>query len=179
MTTTQDSAAAKVSEVLQEFQAQFDLRNQGKKPPEKAVRLTDSEVNAYLQREVQSQSHLGLKSVAVKFVGPNYVSATTSIDFDKVKIDDSSFAVRSISSLLTGEKQITVEGIVTSADGMGQFKLEKAYIGSLKLPVYFIEKLINFMGPRQNPPVDISKPAPLPYGLKKVEISTGSILLRG
>ena len=171
--------AEKVADTLQEFVVQADLRNRGKHPPEKVARLSEGDVNAYMQQAIKNKSRFGVKSVYIKLLAPNYVSATTTIDFDKVKVDDQSFAVRMVRALLSGEKQIYVEGFLNSKDGKGQFALQKAYFGSVRLPVYFIDKVINYLGRRQNPPLDTSKPAELPYGLKKVEISPGSITLRG
>ncbi len=171
--------AERVADTLQEFIVQADLRSRGKNPPEKVVRFSESDVNAYMQQAIQSKSRYGIKSVYVKLLGTNYMAATTTIDFDKVKVDDQSLAVRMVRALLSGEKQIYVEGSLNSADGKGQFTLQKAYFGSVRLPVYFIDKVINYLGRRQNPPVDTSKPAALPYGLRKVEVSRGSITLRG
>ncbi|MBI3940936.1 MAG: hypothetical protein HY315_08880 [Acidobacteria bacterium] len=171
--------AEKVAGVLQEFIVQADLRQQGKNPAEKEVRLSEADLNAYMQEAVKTKARYGLTSIYIKLIGPNYIGATTTIDFGKVEVDDQSLAVRMIRSMLSGEKMIYVEGSVTSGEGKGQFKLEKAYLGSVWLPVYFIEKVINYLGQRQNPPIDTSEPVPLPYGLKKVEVAPGSILLRG
>ena len=171
--------AEKVADTLQEFVVQADLRNRGKKPAEKVVRFSESDVNAYMQQAIKNKSRYGIKSVYVKLLGANYLAATTTIDFDKVKVDDQSLAVRMVRYLLSGERQIYVEGALNSAEGKGQFNLQKAYFGSVRLPVYFIDKVINYLGRRQNPPLDTSKPAALPYGLKKVEVSPGSITLRG
>lgn len=171
--------AEKVADILQEFVVQTDLRSHGKHPPEKVVRLTEGDVNAYMQQAIKNKTRYGVKSVYIKLIGTNYLAATTTIDFDKAKVEDQSFAVRMVRALLSGERQIYLEGTVNTKDGKGQFTLQKAYFGSIRLPVYFIDKIINYLGRRQNPPVDTSKPAPLPYGLKSVDITTGSIVLHG
>ena len=168
----------RVSGVLQEFIVQADLHNRGENPPEKVVRLSETELNAYMQHAVIRKTRFGIQSVYIKLMGGNRLGTTTTIDFDKVAVEDESLAIRMVRSLLSGRKQIYVEGVVTTDKGMGQFSLEKAYFGSVRLPVYFIEKVINFLGHRQNPPVDTSKPVPLPYGLKKLEVYDGSIVLR-
>jgi hypothetical protein len=173
------SPAEKVADILQDFVTQTDLRTRGKKPPEKVVRLSESDVNAYVDQAIKVKSRYGVKSVYIKLLGTNYLAATTTIDFDKAKVEDQSFAVRMVRALLSGERQIYVEGTVTTKDGKGQFALQKAYFGSVRLPVYFIDKVINYLGRRQKPPIDTSKPAPLPYGLKSMDITTGSIVLRG
>jgi hypothetical protein len=172
------SPAERVSGVLEEFIIQADLHNRGQNPPEKVVRLSETELNAYMQHAVTRKTRYGIQSVYIKLMGGNRLGTTTTIDFDKVKVEDENLAVRMVRSLLSGEKQIYVEGVVTSDKGMGQFSLEKAYFGNVRLPVYFIEKVINFLGHRQIPPVDTSKPVPLPYGLKKLEVDDGSIVLR-
>ena len=174
-----ESPADRVAGTLKEFIVQADLRNQGKQPAEKMVRLSEGDLNDYLQQAIKKKMRYGITSVHVKLIGPDYVGITTTIDFDKVTVEDEGLAVRMARSLLSGQKQIYVEGMVTGKDGQGQFRLDKAYLDSVRLPVYFIDKVINFLGHRQNPPLDTSKPAPLPYGLRKVEITAGSIALHG
>jgi hypothetical protein len=171
--------AEKVSSVLQEFVLQADQRTQGKTPPEKRVQLSETELNAYVQEAIKAKARYGLTSASIKLIGPNLLGATATIDFGKVKVEDESLAVRMVRSMLSGEKQIYVEGSIVSGDGKGQFKVDKAYVGSVRLPVYFIDKVINFLGRRQNPPIDTSAPVPLPYGLKGIEVTAGAILLRG
>ncbi|HEY2933703.1 MAG TPA: hypothetical protein VGK99_18355 [Acidobacteriota bacterium] len=171
--------AERVSFILQDYITQADSRIRGKNPPERMIRLGEGDINAYVQQAVKAKSRFGVNSVYIKFIGPNYLGATTRIDFNKVKVEDQSLAVRMVRSVLSGEKQIYVEGFVNTNNGKGLFRLEKAYFGNLRLPVYFIEKVINYLGSRQNPPIDTSKPVPLPYGLKKIEVLAGAVVLRG
>lgn len=173
--------AAKVYQALQEFLTQFELRSAGKNPPEKVVRLTESEVNAYLKEEVRikAEKYPALKSLAVQFIRPGYIGVRSTIDFQKVKGLDSNMALRSMQSMLSGVREIYVEGTLTSADRMYQFKLEKAYLGGLRLPVTIIEYLVKHFAAKQDPSFDLSKPALLPYGLQNADIQAGSITLRG
>lgn len=171
--------AEKVSDTLQEFIVQADLRGKGKNPPEKQARFSEDELNAYVQEAIKAKARFGITSVAIKLIGPNYLGATASVDFGKVNVEDQSLGVRMVRSMLSGEKQIYIEGTIIAGGGKGQFKLEKAYLGQVRLPVYFIEKVLNFLGHRQTPPIDTSQPVPLPYGLKNIEVGTGSVLLRG
>jgi hypothetical protein len=174
-------AAEKVRLVLQDYLEQWERRNAGKNPPEKVVRLTEGEVNAYLKEEVRAKSpkYPGLQAIVVKFISLDYVGVTTTIDFSKVRQLDSNIALRSVRYLLTGSQQIYVEGSVSSANRMGQFKLEKAYLGNVRLPVTLIEFLIKHFAPPQDPPIELGKPAVLPYGLKRIAIEPGSVTLRG
>ena len=171
--------AERVADVLLEFIARANERSAGKTPLEKTVRLSEGDLNAYLQQAVQRKPRFGLTSVYIKLISPGYVGTTATIDFDQVQVDDSSLAVRMVRSVLSGRQQIYLEGSVSGKDGLGQFKLEKAYFGSIRLPVYFIEKVISFLGQRQNPPVDPEKPIPLPFGIRKVDVAAGSVELRG
>jgi len=153
----------------------------GQDPPEKVVRLTESEVNAYLKEEVRikAEKYPALKSLAVQFIRPGYIGVRSTIDFQKVKGLDSNMALRSMQSMLSGVREIYVEGTLTSADRMYQFKLEKAYLGGLRLPITIIEYLVKHFAAKQDPSFDLSKPALLPYGLQNADIQAGSITLRG
>jgi hypothetical protein len=181
MSAPTPAPAAKVYQTLEEFRTQFELRSAGKNPPEKVVRLTESEVNAYLKEEVRikADKYPALKSLAVVFISPDYLGIKSTIDFQKVKGLDSNLALRSMQSMLSGVKEIYVEGTLTSADRLFQFKLEKAYLGGLRLPVTLIEYLVKHFAAPQDPSFELSKPALLPFGLQKADIQAGNITLRG
>lgn len=170
--------ADRVTQILQQFSSLSDRRKQGQVAPATAARLSGSEVNAYLRQELQSQPVEGLKSLEIKFLGANVLGAASVIDFDQVAVGDSSFAVRSMKSLISGKKQIYLEGVVTSGEGVARIKLQKAEMGSLSLPIPFVEMIVNYVGQGQDPPVDLSKPSPLPHGVREIEIGKGYLILR-
>ena len=47
------------------------------------------------------------------------------------------------------------------------FEVEKAYFGSVPLPAFFVQKMIEVVATRQPEHYDTSKPVPLPFGLRK------------
>jgi hypothetical protein len=168
----------RVTQVLHEFQEHSRPRAQGIIPPVKVARISESDVNEYLRSEVPNQARLGLKSIQVKFISANYLGATAILDFEKFRGKESGMLERSLMALLSGERMVYLEGTITSQKGMIQFKLEKAYVGSIRVPVFLVEKVANWIGPRTNSVIDLSKSYPLPYELQEIQIETGTLVLR-
>ena len=48
------------------------------------------------------------------------------------------------------------------------FSVEKAYYGSLPLPAFFVQKMIQVVAARQPEKYDTSKPMRIPFGLRRV-----------
>jgi hypothetical protein len=70
--------------------------------------------------------------------------------------------------VLSGKQSIWVDYRLQSSAGMVTFEVEKAYFGSIRLPAFFVQKMIEVVAARQPEHFDTSKAVPLPFGLSKV-----------
>ena len=57
---------------------------------------------------------------------------------------------------------------INANDSKISFSVEKAYYQSLRLPAFFVEKMIEIVAARQPEKYDTSKPMPIPFGLRQV-----------
>jgi len=146
---------------------------------EKSWSLYQPELNAYLNHSIRSKKRFGVKSVQVALRERDYVVATVVVDFNQVKIQDDSLFFKTAKSMFSGEQSMTVEGYVrTNSAGKGSFVLEKAYFGSLRIPAFLVNKVIQMVGQRQAPPIDPAQPTALPYGIQKIEIYNGMLKVK-
>lgn len=137
-------------------------------PQHVAFRLTDSEINEYLRYSLHAIPRPGLDSVTVKVFPANYISTFTVIDFDAVERWHPGTIPGLLRSVLSGKKTIWVDYRINANDSKISFSVEKAYYGDLRLPGFFVEKMIQIVAARQPEKYDTSKPMPIPFGLHEV-----------
>jgi len=163
---------ASVQKVLQLF---GDL-NQAQSTRKKVrFALSEAEVNEYLRHAQVVNPRPGLAGMTVKFFPANYVSTFTVIDFDMVEQARPGTVPTLLKPVLNGKKEIWVDVRIAANGGVGTFSVEKAYFGSIRLPAFMVEKMIHVLGERQKEKFDLSKPVPLPFGLRSVVTGDKSV----
>jgi len=79
--------------------------------------------------------------------------------------------------VLNGKKAIWLDVRFQAKNGTAAFSVEKAYFQSIRLPAFFVEKMIQIVAARQPEKYDTNRPLPLPFGLRQV--STKEHLVTG
>jgi len=161
-------AVSKVLDLFQKLQAAEQQKTQGRPVDHVSFRLTEAEVNEYAVYALRTNPRPGLQSVTVKIFPNNYYSTYTVIDFDAVERWKPGTIPALLKPVLSGKKSIWVDYRVQAQNGVVTFSVEKAYFGSIRLPAFFVQKMIQVVAARQPEHYDTTKPVPLPFGLRKV-----------
>ncbi len=98
----------------------------------------------------------------------NYVSTFTAVDFDVVERWRPGTIPPVLRPILHGKQSIWVDYRFAAANSKITFSVEKAYYDKLRLPSFFVEKMIQIVAARQLEHYDTSKPLPLPFSLRNV-----------
>ena len=130
--------------------------------------LSDSEINDYMKYALRTTPRPGLNSVTVKIFPKNYVSTFVVVDFDAVERWKPGTIPGLLRPVLRGKQSIWVDYRFGTKNSKLAFSVEKAYFGSIRLPSYFVEKMIGIVAARQPEHYDTSKPLPLPFSLRDV-----------
>ncbi len=130
--------------------------------------LSDSEINDYMRYALKATPRPGLDSATVKLFPHNYISTFAVVDFDAVERWKPGTIPALLRPFLKGRKSIWVDYRFTARDGKGTFSVEKAYYQDMRLPAFFVEKMIQIVAARQPEKYDTTKPVPLPFGLRQV-----------
>jgi hypothetical protein len=159
--------------VPQRFLGLFqELRATAAQPPTSRQRvsfaLSDAELNEYMRYALHSTTRPGLDSVTVKIFPHNYVSTFAVVDFDAVERWKPGTIPGVLRPVLYGKQSIWVDYQFAAANSKLTFSVEKAYYGKLRLPAFFVQRMIQIVGARQPEHYDTSKPLPLPFGLRTV-----------
>jgi hypothetical protein len=160
-----------VSKVLDLFrQLQIAQRHQAQKKPVDRIQftLTESEVNDYARYALSAKPRPGVQSLVLKIFPQNYYSTFSIIDFDAVERWKPGTIPLLLKPVLSGRRSIWVDYRVRSRDGVATFTVEKARFEGIPLPAFFVQKMIEVVGARQPEHYNMSKPVPLPFGLRNV-----------
>ncbi len=133
-----------------------------------AFQLSDSEINEYMRYALRVTPRPGLESVTVKAFPQNYISTYTVVDFDAVEKWHPGTIPALLRPVLSGKKSIWVDYRIQAQNYKVSFSVEKAYYQSLRLPAFFVNKMIQIVAARQPEKYDTSKPVPIPFGLRQV-----------
>jgi hypothetical protein len=130
--------------------------------------FSDAEINDYMRYSLAATPRPGLKSITVKVFPHNYVSTFTVVDFDAVERWKPGTVPMLLKPVLNGQKSIWVDYRFQSDRSLISFSVEKAYYGSIRLPAFFVEKMIGIVAARQPEKYDTSKPLTIPFGLRHI-----------
>ena len=140
--------------VAQKFLAMFqELREAGAQSASMrrhvAFALSDGEINDYMRYALRTTPRPGLDSVTVKIFPHNYVSTFTVVDFDAVERWKPGTIPVLLRPILRGKQSIWVDYRFAAADSKVTFSVEKAYYDKVRLPAFFVEKMIEIVAARQ------------------------------
>ena len=133
-----------------------------------SFQISSTEINDYMRWALRTTPRPGLESVTVKIFAHNYVSTYSIVDFDAVEKWKPGTIPKLLRPVLSGKKTVWVDYRFQAENGKITFSVEKAYYGSLRLPSFFVEKMIGIVAARQPEKYDTSKPLPLPFDLRRV-----------
>ena len=133
-----------------------------------AFRFSDAEINDYMRYSLQATPRPGLQSVSVKVFPQNYISTYTVVDFDAVERWHPGTIPTLLKPVLSGKKSIWVDYRINAQNYKVTFSVEKAYYQDVRLPAFFVNKMIQIVAARQPEHYDTTKPMPIPFGLKQI-----------
>jgi hypothetical protein len=148
-------------------------------PKHVAFRFSDTEINDYLTYSLKVTPRPGVDSVTIKIFPKNYVSTFTIVDFDAVERWKPGTIPLLLRPVLRGKQSIWVDYRFQAAGSRLSFSVEKAYYGKIRLPAFFVQKMIQVVAARQPEKYDTSKPMPLPFGLRQIWTEDNSHFIAG
>ena len=140
-----------------------------------AFQFSDSEIDEYMRYSLRVTPRPGLESVTLKVFPQNYISTYTVIDFDAVEHWHPGTIPTLLKPVLNGKKTIWVDYRIQAQNHQLSFSVEKAYYQSIRLPAFFVNKMIQIVAARQPEKYDTSKPMPIPFGLRQIWTSDHTI----
>jgi len=165
---TRPPAAVKILGLFDHLQAAEQQKLNGQKPQHVALELSEKEINDYSVYALAVAPRPGFRSLAVKVFPNNYISTLTLVDFDAIERWKPGTIPTLLKPVLTGTKIIWLDFRFQAAGGRTTFSVEKAYFENLRLPAFFVEKMIQAVAARQPEHYDTTRAVLLPFGLQRL-----------
>ncbi|PIU18767.1 MAG: hypothetical protein COT16_01150 [Elusimicrobia bacterium CG08_land_8_20_14_0_20_44_26] len=150
--------------------------------PGKTIEITESELVRYVTESARKKSgKASLHSFEINFLKNNIFELNAAVDFDLSEFFETEKNPL-INKILKKSKDIKntvyIKARVSSAKGKGIIIVNTIKINGIKLPDGMVSDALLKIGQKQNPPVDPRMLMPLPYGIQKIEILPGKIVLK-
>jgi hypothetical protein len=172
------TTAEKAARVDTIFKSLRENPPEGITPPKnQQIRITEDELNAYLDAEYRGKSHIGMKTAKVNLFDESRVSADSVINVDEIKTEGS-MALKLVTLFFSGEQTVHAEAKMIFNGNTVFYQIERAQLNGVTLPNAVVEKLIEILARKQNQKVDVTKPIPLTPAIKHVEIRKGLLIIQ-
>lgn len=173
--STQSEKAARVNAIFQSLKDDAPTEKALRK--NSTIRITEDELNAYLEEEYRNKPHSGMKSASVQLFDSNRVAADSVINIDDVKTENS-LALKMLTLLFSGNQRLHAEARLIFRDNTVTYELERAQLNNVALPNSLVEKLIEILARKQSPKIDVTRPIPLSSSIKHVEVRRGLLVIQ-
>jgi hypothetical protein len=164
--TGTEDAVVQIIRLLEDLQAYARTRAPGSQAI--SFQLPEANGNAYLGYALKTRPRPGLDALALTIQPHNRVSALAVVNFEEV----AGWAPRIAEFLLPslhGRRPVRADFEFHAEDGVLTFKvLEARAPEGAPLDPHIVDMLIHYLAARQPEHYDISRPIPLPFGLRRV-----------
>jgi hypothetical protein len=169
-TSVNTDGVKRVQNVLEALQ-RFDRTGRNRDLQQVYFEMPESDINQYLAYSLHAVPRPGIAAVTVKIKAGNRISATTTLDFDRI-----GEWVPLLPALLqmTGNRAITADVVFAVQNGGITFQ----FPGSDGSPMArrALQTLLHILAMHQPEQYDTSEPVPLPYGLQQLWTTEGVLV---
>lgn len=139
--------------------------------PGTRVPLSQSELNAYVQRELPLVAPTGIRNPVVTLEGDNTATGKARIDFVKLRNAQGRPPGLILRTLLGGEHEIAVTATVRSGNGKATVELKSVAIEGVPISGGALDFLIeNYLLPNY-PDAKVGRPFELKYRIDRIEVA--------
>jgi hypothetical protein len=144
-------------------------------PKPHTTRVSENELNAYLQYDGRDVLPPGVVDAAVTIVGAGRVSGRAVVDLDQVRQQHNSTSIFDPARFLTGRVPVTATGVVKTSAGVGRFELESATAAGVPIPKSLLQQIVSYYSRTAANPsgVSLDDPFPLPARIREIQIQKG------
>ena len=141
--------------------------------------VTENEVNSYLVYEAREQLPTGVVEPSISILGEGRVSARAVVDLDAVRKAKASPSLLDPTNYLMGRLPVTATGVLTTSNGMGQFKLESATVGGVPVPKILLQEIVSYYSRTPDKPagIGLDDPFALPARIREIQVERGQAII--
>jgi len=172
------NAVPPVSPVLQTLGDLWAYEQAGRPPNRRlSFEFPETYINLYLSSSLKLKPRPGLNSLSVELLPGNRIVATAEVDVQRLMAEDPTLIPSKLRSQLIHAGSLKAEFHFRVESGHLTFSVKPVKSGGLVVPEPVLGKIVRSLTSIQPEKLDISRPIPLPWGLKT--LYTGAKLLGG
>lgn len=164
-----DGNASKVNEVIVQIKESAD------EATPLQLEVQEADLNAWIRVVAESRPELGVRKTEVELLGGDRLRAAAEVDMDQVRLEG--LSVQVFRTVLSGVQRLEVEGKVDCHEGRGRYILERARLNGVAVPVWLATQVLSYLSSHHSGGIDVTEPFDLPYGIRKVTIVPGKVLI--
>jgi hypothetical protein len=142
------------------------------------VTLSEEEINSYLQYQLGPELPPGISNIRIK-LEDGRPRGTATVNFDELRIGDSSMAGPLLGMILKGSHTVGFDGRLSSARGVANFQTDEVTVDDKKLPPAAVQFLYDHYLQNRFPDVALNAPFRLPPAVEKLSVGSGSVSVEG
>ena len=137
--------------------------------------LTEAELNSWFMYRAQPLLPEGVKDPKVVAMGNGRLMGTVIVDLEDVGKSRSSEVLKYVG----GRVPITLNGILRTKDGRGQFDLQSAQISGIPLPRFLLQEIVSHYTRDDDRPngIRLDDPFALPASIKQIDVGQGQAVV--
>lgn len=174
--TAQPASSAGAAGEVERVLGELVINSVREEVPKRVYRLSETDLNSYLTTKLEKADRKGLESISVRLKQGSFVTVVT-VNMDQVQFKDQSLTASLLSVLLRGAHTLEVEGHLQVQEGIGKYQVQQASLDGIALPASVMEMVVSTLGRQQDPPLDLSEPFPMPYGISTVDVQPGQLTI--
>lgn len=128
-------------------------------------------INSYLSVSLSRQPRPGIESATVHFLAGNHLTVEAQVNFSAIEENLS----KTTAQALKGIKPVNVQLSFDVRDGKVKLKCDRFVAGEKPLSGAMAQEVLRAIASLQPEKFDTTQPIPLPYGLKRLSTTAGTI----
>ncbi len=137
------------------------------------------ELNSYLRFGVTELLPVGLTEPFVKLMGQGRANLRAIVDLDMVRKSQGKKSWYDPTAYLTGRIPIVVTGVLTAAEGVGRFNVERIEVKGVPMPKRLLQEILSYYTKSADYPngVNLDDQFTLPAKIRRVDVEVGRAII--
>ena len=149
------------------------------KPAPRTTHFEELELNSYLRFGVTEYLPVGLTEPFIKLMGQGRANLRGVVDLDKVRESQGKKSWYDPTAYLTGRIPIIVTGVLSAADGVGRFNVERIEVKGVPMPKRLLQEILSYYTKSAEYPngVNLDDQFTLPASIRRADVEAGRAII--
>jgi hypothetical protein len=149
------------------------------KPAARTTPFEELELNSYLRFGIAELLPVGLTEPFIKLMGQGRANLRAVVDLDMVRKSQGKKSWYDPTAYLTGQIPIMVTGVLTAADGVGRFNVERIEVKGVPMPKRLLQEILSYYTKSADYPngVNLDDQFNLPAKIRRVDVDVSRAII--